>query len=459
MSPTQTVRTPKGSTYEQDIIGESELAYSMRNLQKVLEKPDGKNKYGWDELAKLLQGKDYKFANGEVKYVLDQVELMLKLWGAGTYGKKIVTGIAKKCLGNDTLDNIGTYVAGTTVELGGGKKANITATNPVALWINEYRSMHPFSRPREEAKPESKTADVVPARVDSEPLKFEKPTPEGTEEPREPATRGFLQTKTERAKWSEALKKGKPEEMGFRANLKAVKVPVFDMEKAPEVKLPKLEEEKFYFDMDAVRKAKEKPPFISGKKKEPLPYFYLTQTNEGKSANAETAARPKPVEIQEADLEEMPKAKTKPEFLGGAKTAEKTETPAQATVQKAAEQPAQSPAQVRNTLEGSAAEDALAPLEDFGLNVEGIPEISTRLGEIAKKMLNALIGMKDEELKAEGTRGFLNYFNKLPAEKRAKVLENLDILVNDVYLSEGSIQNYIRNFDNDKKAYIEAVIE
>ncbi|MDD5337754.1 MAG: hypothetical protein PHS02_04695 [Candidatus ainarchaeum sp.] len=367
----------------QDQLDTKPRQIAINALNKALE-PQSKSRYGWDDLYNLLAAYNYDFAKGEKEHVMGQIEQMLKLWGAGPHGKAIVTAIAKRCLeAGKTLDNMGDYIVGAEIPLG-KSKITITATNPVVLWVNEYRSTHLFSRPADTA---SAAKAVVPARVETGPLQFET----AAEQKEEPApTRGLeSQVKSTDKAWNSLFKggRGKLENADFTFGQKPkIKTPIFMQEErqVPEVKLPKLEDERFYFNKGAAAKKpqfrtgnveeRRKPPFLGGGVD-----FYFTQGEAGKSET-------QPIErsgIVEIDLGE---------------TTGKKQAPLEA--------PQKGPPWVRKT-------EAQATTS-IQLNVGDIGELSTE----AQTNINTLQRIM-EELNGKGNE-FATYFNsKTSSEKRA----------------------------------------
>lgn len=125
--------------YKQKVVDESELNAAAKNLEKALQTGNYK-KYGWGAVEKPLAG--YKFSSEvEKTHFLEQVKLMLKLWGTGPIGKNTVSAIVEKCLAaNDNLQNVGAYARGSEIKDAKGKKiGEVKDTNPVVVGIGEYR--------------------------------------------------------------------------------------------------------------------------------------------------------------------------------------------------------------------------------------------------------------------------------------------------------------------------------
>ncbi|MEW6528448.1 MAG: hypothetical protein AB1391_01020 [Candidatus Micrarchaeota archaeon] len=119
------------------------LCNIVNNLSKALETKKFKD-CGWRIIEDKLR--NYEFSKDDEKqHFLNQINLMIKLWGEGQIGKNVVASIITKCIDEkDSLQNVGNdeYVKGTEIFDRSGKKkiGEVRDTSPVLLWLKEYRT-------------------------------------------------------------------------------------------------------------------------------------------------------------------------------------------------------------------------------------------------------------------------------------------------------------------------------
>lgn len=161
---------------KQKVIDSSELSMAINNLSNAI-KTGNYNEKGWSDLKKVL--KNHTFSEKEQTHFLNQVKLMLKLWGTGSVGKRTVSAITEKCLKNETsLMHIGLYVQGTEIKNKNEKRIGVvSATNPVVQWIKKYRKDNGLGieldvipqKQTEKHKPEVKEKEQIEQNSETKP--------------------------------------------------------------------------------------------------------------------------------------------------------------------------------------------------------------------------------------------------------------------------------------------------
>lgn len=154
----------KVDSYAQKVIDKDELNNTINRLNNAIKSGNYKQN-GWGAVENILS--DYKFSSdSEKEHMLEQIKLMLKLWGTGTHGKYTVASIIKACIEHgERLDNIGHYVLGAKImnrngEVKvGGKPIEIKATNPVILWLNEYWKKNNLNQ-------NPKSSEIIPNKIE-----------------------------------------------------------------------------------------------------------------------------------------------------------------------------------------------------------------------------------------------------------------------------------------------------